>query len=43
MNSIDLILMFGGIAAALAVSAMWGLGLMVWLAGGKPLRHRAGH
>ncbi len=35
MNSIDLILMFGGILAALAVSAMCGLGLVVWLAGGR--------
>lgn len=43
MNSIDLILMFGGITAALAVSAMCGLGLVVWLAGGKPLPPKAGH
>ncbi len=43
MNSIDLILMFGGLAAALAVSAMCGLALVVWLAGGKPLPPKAGH
>ncbi len=43
MNSIDLIMMFGGVTAALAVSAMCALGLVVWLAGGKPMRHRAGH
>lgn len=43
MNSIDLILMFGGIGAALAVGAMCGLGLVVWLAGGKPLPPKTGH
>jgi len=43
MNSIDLILMFGGILAALAVSAMCGVGLVVWLAGGKPLPPKNGH
>ena len=35
MNKIDLILMLGGLAAALAVSMVCGLGLVVWLAGGK--------
>lgn len=35
MNLIDLILMFGGLVAALAVSAVCGLGLVVWLAGGR--------
>lgn len=35
MNKIDLLLMLGGLAAALAVCAMCGLGLVVWLAGGK--------
>jgi nitrate reductase NapE component len=35
MKLIDLILMSGGLLAALAVSAVCGLGLVVWLAGGK--------
>jgi hypothetical protein len=35
MNMIDLILMLGGFVAALAVCAVCGLGLLVWLAGGK--------
>jgi hypothetical protein len=34
MNTIDLILMLGGLLAAFAVCAMCGLGLVVWLAGG---------
>jgi hypothetical protein len=34
MNSIDLVLMFGGLLAAFVVCAMCGLGLVVWLAGG---------
>lgn len=37
MNKIDLLLMFGGLVAALAVSAVCGLGLIVWLAGGRTL------
>ena len=43
MNSIDLIMMFGGVTAALAVSAMCALGLVVWLAGGKPLPPKGGN
>ena len=35
MKLIDLILMSGGLLAALAVSAVCGLGLVVWLAGGR--------
>lgn len=35
MNKIDLILMLGGLMAALAVCAVCGLGLVVWLAGGR--------
>lgn len=35
MNSIDLIMMLGGLTAALAVSAVCGLGLVVWLSGNK--------
>jgi nitrate reductase NapE component len=35
MKLIDLILMAGGLLAALAVSAVCGLGLVVWLAGGR--------
>ena len=35
MNKIDLILILGGLVAALAVCAMCGVGLVVWLAGGK--------
>lgn len=35
MNKIDLILMLGGFIAALAVCAVCGLGLVVWLAGGR--------
>lgn len=42
MNLIDLILMFGGFAAALAVSAVCGLGLLVWLAGGRQIPPKAG-
>ena len=37
MNAIDLILLVGGLLAAFAVSAVCGLGLVVWLAGGKLL------
>jgi hypothetical protein len=35
MKLIDLILMSGALLAALAVSAVCGLGLVVWLAGGR--------
>lgn len=35
MNKFDLILMIGGLLAALAVAAVCGLGLVVWLAGGR--------
>jgi nitrate reductase NapE component len=35
MSKIDLLFMLGGLLAALAVSAVCGLGLVVWLAGGK--------
>jgi len=35
MNMIDLILMLGGFIAALAVCAVCGLGMVVWLAGGR--------
>lgn len=35
MNKIDLILMLGGFIAALAVCAVCGLGMVVWLAGGR--------
>lgn len=35
MNKLDLILMIGGSLAALAVGVVCGLGLVVWLAGGK--------
>jgi hypothetical protein len=35
MNTIDLVLMIGGFAAALVVCALCGLGFMVWLAGGR--------
>ena len=37
MSKIDLILMLGGLVAALAVSAVCGLGLVVWFAGREPL------
>ncbi len=40
MNKIDLILIVGGLLAALAVSAACGLGLVVWLAGGSPAPHK---
>ncbi len=43
MDLIDLILMLGGLLAALAVSAVCGLGLVVWLAGGHPLPPKTGH
>ena len=44
MNTIDLILMLGGFLAALAVCAVCGLGLVVWLAGGNlPPPHDPGH
>jgi len=43
MNAIDLILMLGGFLAALAVSAVCGLGLVVWLAGGRTLPPRRVH
>jgi hypothetical protein len=42
MNKIDLCLMLGGLLAALAVSAVCGLGLVVWLAGGRPLPPKPG-
>ncbi len=35
MNLIDLILLVGGLLAVGAVSAVCGVGLVVWLAGGK--------
>jgi len=35
MNLIDLILLVGGLVATLAVGAMCGVGLVVWLAGGR--------
>jgi hypothetical protein len=35
MSKIDLLFMLGGLLAACAVSAVCGLGLVVWLAGGK--------
>ncbi len=35
MNKIDLILICGGVVAALAVCAMCAVGMVVWLAGGK--------
>jgi hypothetical protein len=37
MNKIDFIMMVGGFMAALAVCAVCGLGLVVWLAGGNNL------
>lgn len=43
MNLIDFIMMLGGATAALAVSAVCGLGMVVWLAGGKSLPPKAGH
>jgi len=43
MDFIDLILMLGGLLAALAVSAVCGLGLVVWLAGGNPFPPKTGH
>lgn len=35
MNAIDIILILGGLLAAGAISAVCGVGLVVWLAGGK--------
>lgn len=35
MSKIDLILTIGGVLASLAVAVVCGLGLVVWLAGGK--------
>jgi hypothetical protein len=35
MNKLDLILLIGGVGAALALSFVCGLGLVVWLAGGR--------
>lgn len=35
MNVIDIILILGGLLAAGAISAMCGVGLVVWLAGGR--------
>lgn len=35
MNIIDLCLILGGLLAALAVSVVCGLGLVVWFAGGQ--------
>jgi len=43
MQLIDLILMLGGLLAALAVSAVCGLGLVVWFAGGNQLPPKTGH
>ncbi|SDR66213.1 hypothetical protein [Opitutus sp. GAS368] len=43
MNLIDLIMMLGGLTAALAVGVVCGLGLLVWLAGGKSLPPKPGH
>jgi len=37
MNLIDLIMMLGGLTAALALGAVCALGLFVWLAGGRSL------
>ena len=35
MNLIDLIMMLGGLTAALALGVFCGLGLIVWLSGSK--------
>ncbi len=42
MKIIDLVLMVGGLMAALAVSAVCGLGLVVWLAGRKSIPPKPG-
>ena len=38
MNVIDIILLLGGLLAVGAVSAVCGVGLVVWLAGGKSVQ-----
>jgi hypothetical protein len=35
MNLIDTLLLLGAVAAALALAGMCGVGLFVWLAGGR--------